>query len=82
MKYYKVCLFDDHRVDSIKTVSMTQWSSNTGIVVVHGTNESETGDSYLTVVSVPKLGCMDCRQLRDEYYPDLIDGMSQNLWLK
>lgn len=74
VKYYKVCLFDDHGVDNLKNVSMTQWTSNMGIVVVHGTSESDIGDSYLTIVSVPKLGCIDCRQLRDEYYNDSLDG--------
>lgn len=80
VKYYKICLFDDHGVDNLKTVSMTQWTTNMGIVVVHGTSESDVGDSYVTIVSVPKLGCIDCRQLRDEYYNDSLDGIISSIF--
>lgn len=72
-KYYNVCLFDDHGVDSLKTVSMSQWQSNPRVLVVHGDGKFENEDSYLTVVAVPRLGCLDCRKLRDDFYADTFD---------
>ncbi|XP_022210853.2 uncharacterized protein LOC111066489 [Drosophila obscura] len=60
-------LFDDHVVDNIKTVSMTQWK-NAGkqILVVHGAATEESEDSYITYVKVPKLGCLECKKLNDD----------------
>lgn len=72
-KYYNVCLFDDHGVDSLKVVSMAQWHSNPRILVVHGDGKFENEDSYATMVAVPKLGCLDCRKLRDDFYADTFD---------
>ncbi|XP_019541474.3 uncharacterized protein LOC109412287 [Aedes albopictus] len=63
-KYFQVCLFDDHGVDDIKTVSITQWKTDQRLLIVHGASEKEDMDSYVTVVRVPKLGCMDCKQMR------------------
>lgn len=63
-KYFHVCLFDDHGVDDIKTVSITQWKTDQHLLIVHGASEKEDLDSYITVVRVPKLGCMDCKQMR------------------
>ncbi|XP_039445838.1 uncharacterized protein LOC120425387 [Culex pipiens pallens] len=65
-KYFQVCLFDDHGVDDIKTVSMTQWKTDQRLLLVHGASEKDDCDSYVTVVRVPTLGCLDCRKLRDE----------------
>lgn len=56
------------------TVILTQWTSNQNTLVVHGTSELDYDDSYLTIVSVPKLGCLDCKKLRDEFYTDLDGG--------
>ncbi|XP_065079248.1 uncharacterized protein LOC135702160 [Ochlerotatus camptorhynchus] len=64
-KYFHVCLFDDHGVDDIKTVSITQWKTDQQLLIIHGASEKEDLDSYITVVRVPKLGCMDCKQMRD-----------------
>ncbi|XP_058811749.1 uncharacterized protein LOC131676608 [Topomyia yanbarensis] len=63
-KYFQVCLFDDHGVDDIKTVSITQWKTDQQLLIVHGASEKEE-DSYITVVRVPKLGCLECKKLRD-----------------
>lgn len=68
-----VCLFDDHGVDNIKTVTMSQWKSNPRILIVHGAGGYENEDSYVTIVAVPNLCCRDCKQLRDDYYSDLFD---------
>ncbi|XP_059610811.1 uncharacterized protein LOC132257797 [Phlebotomus argentipes] len=65
VNYYKVCLFDDHGVDNMKTVTMTQWLSDSHLLIVHGASASFQEDSYITIASVPKLGCRDCIQLRD-----------------
>ncbi|XP_058463130.1 uncharacterized protein LOC131437654 [Malaya genurostris] len=64
-KYFQVCLFDDHGVDDIKTVSITQWNTDQQLLIVHGASEKEDFDSYITVVRVPKLGCLECKKLRD-----------------
>uniref|UniRef100_W8C9T5 DDB1-and CUL4-associated factor 15 n=1 Tax=Ceratitis capitata TaxID=7213 RepID=W8C9T5_CERCA len=64
--FFKCCLFDDHGVDNLKKVTMTQWKcSDPRILIVHGAAENENEDSYITYVKVPKLGCLDCRKLRD-----------------
>lgn len=65
VNYYKVCLFDDHGVDNMKTVTMTQWLNDSRFLIVHGASESFQEDSYITIASVPKLGCKDCIQMRD-----------------
>lgn len=69
-KYYKVCLFDDHGVDNFKIVTMTQWIENPRTLVIHGASEMEEGNSHITIVSVPKLGCLDCKKMRDDYSDD------------
>lgn len=52
---------------------MTQWVTNPRTLVIHGASEYENEDSYFTIVAVPKLGCLDCKLLRDEYYPNTGD---------
>lgn len=74
VNFYQVCLFDDHGVDNMKTVSMTQWVNNPRLLVVHGAAESdcENEESYISYVAVPKLGCLECSEIRksesDENY--------------
>lgn len=75
-KYFTVCLFDDHGVDNIKTVTMSQWKSNARTLIVHGSGGSESEDSYITIVAVPNLGCLDCKKIRDEF--DTGDGNLAN----
>uniref|UniRef100_A0A182PNI8 DDB1- and CUL4-associated factor 15 WD40 repeat-containing domain-containing protein n=1 Tax=Anopheles epiroticus TaxID=199890 RepID=A0A182PNI8_9DIPT len=69
-KYFHVCLFDDHVVDDIKTVTITQWKTDNGLLIVHGDNGYKDSDSYVTMVRVPKLGCLDCKQVRDAHEGD------------
>lgn len=64
-KFFEVCLFDDHGVSDLKTVSMVQWKSNPDVLVVHGESEEDTEDSYITIAKVPKQGCLDCRKLKE-----------------
>lgn len=65
-RFFKTCLFDDHGVDNLKEVTMIQWKcSNHQILIVHGAAENENEDSYITYVEVPKLGCLDCKKLRE-----------------
>lgn len=79
-KYFTICLFDDHGVDNIKTVTMAQWKTNPRVLIIHGGGggggcESEDSqDSYITVAAVPNLGCLDCKKLRDEFCTDAMDG--------
>ncbi|XP_034487357.1 uncharacterized protein LOC117791657 [Drosophila innubila] len=60
-------LFDDHVVDNLKTVTMTQWkNADKQILVVHGAATEESEESYITYVKVPKLGCVECKKLIDD----------------
>lgn len=54
---------------------MAQWKTNPRVLVVHGGGGCESEDSYITIVAVPSLGCLDCKKLRDEFYADSLDGM-------
>ncbi|XP_031633337.1 uncharacterized protein LOC116347070 isoform X2 [Contarinia nasturtii] len=72
-KYFTICLFDDHGVDNIKTVTMAQWKTNPRVLVIHGGGGCESEDSYISVVAVPNLGCLDCKKLRDEFCADTMD---------
>ncbi|XP_050068332.1 uncharacterized protein LOC126556847 [Anopheles maculipalpis] len=69
-KYFHVCLFDDHGVGEIKSVSITQWKTDSQLLIVHGGNWNEDSESYVTMVRVPKLGCLDCKQVRDAHEGD------------
>lgn len=53
---------------------MSQWKSNARTLIVHGGGGCESEDSYITIVAVPNLGCLDCKKLRDEFDADLMDG--------
>lgn len=53
---------------------MAQWKTNPRVLIVHGGGGCESEDSYITVVAVPILGCLDCKKLRDEFYADGMDG--------
>lgn len=46
-KFIRVCLFDDHGVDGAKKVTMTQWSSDSAVLIVHGESDSVDNDSYM-----------------------------------
>ncbi|KAH8359471.1 hypothetical protein KR093_006955 [Drosophila rubida] len=60
-------LFDDHVVDNLKSVTMTQWkNADKHILVVHGAATEESEESYITYVKVPKLGCLECKKLNDD----------------
>lgn len=62
---YTVNLFDDHGAEDIKCVVMTQWSSDPRTLVVHGSSEIDDQHSFVTIVRVPKLGCLSCKQLHE-----------------
>lgn len=53
---------------------MAQWKTNPRVLIVHGGGGCESEDSYISVVAVPNLGCLDCKKLRDEFYADAMDG--------
>lgn len=57
---------------------MAQWKTNPRVLIVHGGGGCESEDSYITVVAVPNLGCLDCKKLRDEFYADSMDGTYEN----
>ncbi|XP_037027294.1 uncharacterized protein LOC119068035 isoform X2 [Bradysia coprophila] len=73
-KYFNVCIFDDHGVDNLKVVSISQWMSNPRILIVHGAGECDNEDSYISVVSVPKLGCLDCKKIHEELNSEPLEG--------
>lgn len=60
-----VNLFDDHGAEDMKCVTMTQWSSDSRTLIVHGSSEIDDQHSFVSIVRVPTLGCVFCRQLRD-----------------
>lgn len=65
-RFHECCLFDDHGVDNLKKVCIIQWKyTDPNILIVHGAPEEENEDSYITYVKVPKLGCNECKRLRD-----------------
>ncbi|CRL03889.1 CLUMA_CG017013, isoform A [Clunio marinus] len=64
-RYYVVNLFDDHGAHDVKCVTMTQWKSDSKTLIVHGSSEIDELPSFLTIVKVPKLGCLACKQLRE-----------------
>lgn len=64
-KYYSRCLFDNRGADNEVRVTMCQWPGRPRTLVVHGSCKYEHEDSYVSVVAVPRLGCLDCRRLRD-----------------
>lgn len=80
-KYFTICLFDDHGVDNIKAVTMAQWKTNPRVLVIHGAGGCESEDSYITIVAVPNLGCLDCKKLRDEFCTDAVDGEYDNTYV-
>lgn len=59
-----VNLFDDHGAEDIKCVTMTQWSSDSRTLIVHGSCEIDDHYSFVSIVKVPTLGCLFCKQLR------------------
>lgn len=44
---------------------MTQWASDPRTLIVHGSSEIDDQHSFVSVVRVPLLGCLSCKQLRD-----------------
>lgn len=58
-------MFDDHGVDEIKNVSITQWSSDPQTLIIHGSSEIDDQHSFISFMKIPKLGCLDCKQIRE-----------------
>lgn len=53
---------------------MTQWDSRT--LVVHGSSEIDDQHSFVSIVRVPRLGCLSCKNLRET---DTSDNPFRNL---
>ena len=70
-KYYNVCLFDDHSVDDLKVVTMTQWSSDLRTLIIHGASEIDDQDSFISLIRIPKMGCLDCKIMRDNEFLEI-----------
>lgn len=47
---------------------MCQWLGTPGTIVVHGSCKYDSEDSYVSVLAVPRLGCLACRRLRDRLH--------------
>lgn len=58
-------LFDDYGAEDIKCVTMTQWSNDPRTLIVHGSSEIDDQHSFVSIVRVPTLGCLSCKQLRE-----------------
>lgn len=67
---FPVCLFDDHSVNDIKIVTMTQWKSDSRTLIIHGASDIDDTESFISFIRIPKLGCLECKQLRDSEYLD------------
>lgn len=61
-----VNLFDDHGAADIKFVTMTQWSNDSSTIVIHGSSEIDDHHSFVSIVRVPKVNCVGCKQLNME----------------
>ena len=46
-------------------MSITQWSSEPQTLIIHGSSEIDDQHSYISFMKIPKLGCMDCKQIRE-----------------
>lgn len=77
-KYFTITVFDDHGVDNIKVVTISQWKSNPKVLIVHGGGGNDGEDSYVSIVAVPNLSCLECKKQRDEFYSDSMDGNGSN----
>ncbi|KAG5673526.1 hypothetical protein PVAND_003567 [Polypedilum vanderplanki] len=64
-RYFKINLFDDHGVEDIKTLLMTQWKTDPRTIIVHGSSEIDDQHSFASIIRVPKLGCLNCKRLRE-----------------
>lgn len=63
-------LFDDHGAEDIKCVNMTQWFGDNRTLIIHGSSELDDQHSFLSIVRVPSLGCLDCRAIRESETSD------------
>lgn len=68
-------LFDDHGTEDIKCVTMTQWTNDSSILIVHGSSEIDDQHSFVSIITVPKVGCLSCKKLRDN---DSADNIFKN----
>jgi len=54
---------------------MTQWKNDPRTLVIHGSSEIDDQHSFLSIIRVPKLGCMSCKMLREN---DTSDDLFKN----
>lgn len=51
-------------------MTMTQWSSEPNTLIVHGCSEIDDHHSFVSILRVPALGCLSCKQLRESEAAD------------
>lgn len=69
VEYHHVRLFD--LSCNMRHVTIVQWPTNPRYLIVVGTEYTDFSlDSMITIVSVPKIGCSECKILRDLYDDD------------
>lgn len=51
---------------------MIQWTNDSSILIVHGSSEIDDQHSFVSIITVPKIGCLSCKKLRDNDSSDNI----------
>lgn len=54
---------------------MCQWKSDTTTLIVHGSSEIDDQHSFISILKLPKVGCLSCKKLRDN---DSTDNVFKN----
>lgn len=49
---------------------MTQWKNDSTTLIVHGSSEIDDQHSFISILKLPKIGCMSCKKLRDNESTD------------
>ena len=44
---------------------MTQWSSDPNTLIVHGCSEIDDHHSFVSIVNLPRVGCISCKKMRE-----------------
>lgn len=50
---------------------MTQWKSDLRTLIIHGASDIDDTESFVSIIRIPKLACLECKTLRDS---DFLDG--------
>lgn len=54
---------------------MSQWKNDSSTLIVHGSSEIDDQHSFISLIKLPKVGCLSCKKLRDN---DSTDNVFKN----